>query len=282
MAMLAKHIKKLHPNTIIIGNNINAYTDIYFSSFSDFCDILDELQLIGEIQNFDKKDIKEIEKYFWKEYLKTPDDFLEFEKDFKKVGSKKNKFVILGDEFHQYLYSRFFQTNFSGEKWKKLLETMHQVRHHNTLMILATQELDTLDVSLRSLASYEIETKKWLFWLFYWFSNFIFLNTKTRDETAKNKEFRKVSTFVFNNFNFVYFHFIKNLNCKIKKLNIFLEIVQKYLFKKINKYWYNFYKTFEFKEFKEVEKELNFNTKFNVKITKNIYKKWTIIQKIIS
>jgi len=81
-------------------------------------------------------------------------------KKFKHIpyGGIHCNFILQGDEFHQYLYSRNSISNFSGEKGDRLLQTMHQVRHYNTLCMLATQDLDDLDLKLRRLASYEIDT----------------------------------------------------------------------------------------------------------------------------
>ena len=104
-------------------------------------------------------------------------------------------FLLQGDEFHQYLYSRNSISNFAGEVGEKLLQTMHQVRHYNTLCTLATQDIDDLDLKLRRLAAYEIDTtNKWGLFFGYNFFHYI-LNHRKTEKSENEREFKKINRF---------------------------------------------------------------------------------------
>lgn len=151
--------------------------------------------LLGEYQNFTSEEAKRIEEKF-------PDYFSEDERNALKKykwipsgGKNHCDFILEGDEFHQYLYSRNSMSNFSGERGDKLLQTMHQVRHYNLLCILATQDLDDLDNKLRKLASYEIEANNYFgLWFGYDFFRYELNKRKTQKEDDK-REFRRINSF---------------------------------------------------------------------------------------
>ena len=84
----------------------------------------------------------------------------------------------LCDEFHLYLHNRSAMSNFSGEKGKKLLQMIHQTRHSKQLLLIATQDTDTLDLDIRQIADKEIEVKEWGNGLFYGFYLYKYLNLK--------------------------------------------------------------------------------------------------------
>ncbi len=116
--LLAQFAHDVHqvPDTFVISNYYNGYSFINFSSFNDFCTILDDLLLLGEYQNFTGEESKKIEErfpaYFSKEELKEVRKFKWIPCD----GKRHANFLLEGDEFHQYLYSRNSMSNFSGEK----------------------------------------------------------------------------------------------------------------------------------------------------------------------
>jgi hypothetical protein len=241
-------------NTFFIANFKNSYSFINYSSFEDFCNILDDLLILGDYQNFNFSEKEEIKKEFpW--YFEI--SFTEFEKKYKYIPKNLPcRFVVAGDEFHQYLYNRFAMVNFSWEHWKKLLSTLHQVRHYNTLLILSTQNVFKIDEALRVLCSYTIETSKNTFW--FRFDIFNFLNDKEKIEEQK-----KINKFPLINFNFF------ELNEIINLINNFIKKFRKKILKKEDE-------KFLIKNFKT----LKFESKFNVKIWKSIYKKWDLFKKL--
>lgn len=259
-------------NTFVISNFYNAYSFCQFSSFKDFCNILDDLLLLGEYQNFTTEEGKKIMEKF-------PGYFNNEEfKIFKKyrfipsAGTDICNFVVEGDEFHQYLYNRSAMSNFSTEEGKKLLQTLHQVRHYNTLCVFSTQEIDELDLKLRHLASYEIDTFNFLnIWYGYNFFRYI-LNKRNTKEEKNEREFQKVNKrpILFLNGYFLNFILkdIENVCNRIKKRSI------RYYNRTFKK---NFiYKPIILPKFKK----LDFETKFNVKLDKDIYTKEDIFRKL--
>jgi len=242
-----------------------------FSSFDDFANVLDDLLLLGEYQNFTDKEAEEIEKDF-PSYFSGEDRKI-FEKYPHIPGQGKNcNFLLEGDEFHQYLYSRNSMSNFSGERGERLLQTMHQVRHYNTLCALATQDLDDLDLKLRRLASYEIDTLNyWGIFFGYNFFHYILNKRKTKEEDDQ-REYRIINKFPVLFFNTYSFNYL------IEDYERIYNELMMYVFRKANKIlrknWIWKFRTFERK------KELDFQSKFNVKLEKSIYKKGDLFRKL--
>jgi len=149
---------------------------------------------------------------------------------------------------------------------------MHQVRHYNTLAILATQDLDDLDNKLRKLASYEIDTLNFFGVVFgYNFFRYELNKRKTQKEDDK-REYRIINKFpiLFLNgyaLNFIIEDFEKKLNG-----------IRKYF---IQKYNHTFGKNYIYKPvIYEKFKQLDFESKFNVKIEKDIYEKGSLFVKL--
>ena len=163
-------------------------------------------------------------------------------------------------------------SNFSGERGDRLLQTMHQVRHYNTLCVLATQDLDDLDVKLRKLASYEIDTLNYI-GLFFGYNFFRYLLNKRKTQAEDDKrEYRKINKFPILFFNTYSVNFI------IDDFEKFANAKKKYA---VN--WWNkrlkknvIFKPWSFHRFKS----LDFESKFNVKLEKSIYEKGDLFKKL--
>lgn len=274
LSMIALLWKKLKQEVFIISNFDNWYSDIFYSSLDDFINILDDLIFLWDYQNFSHYDRNEILKKFPSYFGKIEKDengkiinpFEEFKKKYKFIPTNwyHNNFLLLWDEFHQYFYntdSAFFAT----EKGRKLLQTLHQIRHYNTFAVLATQELDELALKFRKLASYEIETETLAGG--FLFNSFIYernRKNKYSSETADEKEYRKINKkpiYFWNNYLINQFSFILN------KILIFF-------YRKIWKYEGDFFRIIPKKE------ELKFKSKFNVKTNIDTYIKGSIFEKI--
>lgn len=259
-------------NTFVISNYYNAYSFISFSSFVDFVNILDDLLLLGEYQNFTGAESKKIEEKF-PDYFSNEDRKI-FEKyKYIPTGGKEHcDFLLEGDEFHQYLYARNSISNFSGEIGEHLLQTMHQVRHYNTLCVLATQDLDDLDNKLRRLASYEIDTLN--YWGIFFGYNFFhyFLNKRKTQKEDDKREFRQINKFPI-------------LFVNTYTLNFFIDDFER-AYNGIAQWGINLYnKKFEKniifrKRMFERFKTLDFESKFNVKLDKDIYVKGDLFRKL--
>ncbi len=142
---------------------------------------------------------------------------------------------------------------------------MHQVRHYNTVCALATQDLDDLDNKLRRLASYEVDTMQWHS-LFYGYNFFRYeinkRQTKAEDDARQYRKINKFPVLFLNSYaiNFVIEDVERIANAAaaavVRRWN---HVAGKnFIFKK-----------FEWKRFKT----LDFETKFNVKLDRDIYKK---------
>lgn len=271
--LLAQFASELYekPDTFVLSNYYNGYSFISWSSFADFVNILDDLLLLGEYQNFNNTEAKEIQEKF-------PNYFSEDErnsmKKYKYIPSsgKHCDFIMEGDEFHQYLYSRNSMSNFGGDDGEKLLQTMHQVRHYNLLCILATQDLDDLDNKLRKLASYEIDTLNF-FGVVFGYNFFLYeLNKRKTQREDDKREFRKINKFP------ILFLNGYSLNHIIDDMENLWNKWDKKTMNKWNKVFgknYIFYPVV-FKRFKA----LDFQSKFNVKIQKSIYEKGDLFRKL--
>lgn len=264
LSMIAYLWKTFKKETFIISNYDNGYSDLFYSSLEDFINILNDLIYLWDYQNFSNSERKEILNKF-PDYF-GQNDYESFKKKYKYIPTNgyHNNFLLLGDEFHQYFYntdSAFFWT----EKWKILLQTLHQIRHYNTFCVLATQELDELALKFRKLASYEIETETIAGGLM--FNSYIYernRKNKYSSETTEEKEYRKI------NKKPIYF------------LNWFL--INKIIFK-LNKFWIWFITKFywykgEFFRIIKPLNVLNFKSKFNVKVNINTYVPWSLFEKI--
>ena len=120
--------------------------------------ILEDLATLGEVQNFDEEKIKTM-------YAKRKGmDYriariAAFRKAYPNIPvgtGYHSRFVLVGDEFAQYFPNRNAMSNFSGPK-KKYNTWLHQVRHFNTLMLLATQNVDHIDLRFRELTQFFIK-----------------------------------------------------------------------------------------------------------------------------
>jgi hypothetical protein len=243
----------------VISNFYLGYSFLNFSSKKDFLFLVNDLLFLGEIQNYSDEDFLLYYKNYWKDFI---NEWLKRRKEFRKkykyipCNWYVCNFVVLCDEFHQYFSNREHMVNFSWEN-KEFLTSLHQVRHFNTLMVLATQDIEDLDLKFRKLASYEIDTLQ--FWnLIFWFN--IFRYNHKRNEDEKNFDaINKLPILRFNSYsiNFIIKSFEKKLN-SIKFLTRLLK--RKISFRKFN--------------------TLPFDTKFNVNVAVSIYKEWDLFVKL--
>lgn len=193
MSQIARDCK--NPRTIVVSNYYNAYTDVFYSSFADFCNLQRDIAILGLHQNFDIAKKKEISSRFPKYFDIDP----ESQKVLKKV-KEKYEFLTLGDEFYAYLFNRNFMANFAKGEGKQLLIDLHQTRHSNQTLILASQSADSLDHDTRELAHNEIDVKSWLLDLVYGFDVQRYLSKY--DRKTMGVEFAKVNKFPYLFFNF--------------------------------------------------------------------------------
>ena len=253
ISTIMRDISLYNNNTFCISNYMNWYSSIFFSSKNDFFYIQRDIAILSLYLNFTEDEKIEIQKKFPK-YFKISKDL---EKKLKKIKEKYKwnvNFITTVDEAHLYFYNRNFMKNFAWENWAELLSLIHQTRHSNQLLILATQDTDSLDLDFRTIAEKEIEVKSYIGWIFYGFNTFSYLSEKYRWETEKKYKKNKEFNFFFNS----YIFFVLN-----EKINEFLNKIFKKM--KIKK---------EFS--KNLFKKLDYNTKFNVNININIYKEWQI------
>lgn len=299
----------------VISNFYNWYSFLNFSSKKDLQNLLSDLLILWEYQNFNDEEFKKI--YNDKEVYKDKYNERNYIKKFKYIPNNgyHSKFLFLGDEFHIYFDSRESLWNFKEiklkiKKWeeieeekkedifekeaKKLSITMHQIRHFNTSFILASQKIGHIDNRIRELATYEIETnnKKILrkYDLYRWYK-------EIRNEKEKNfDKINKVPIFKFNPYeiNFLIKKFEIFLNkiiySKNYKIIIWILILILFIFTK-NVYLLFFLilyivisTTIKWKiseiNIKYRMALLDYNTKYNVNPYYNIYKKWDIFRKL--
>lgn len=262
--------------TIISTNYLNYLSDCFFQSKSDLYKLQKDIQAISLFLNFDHEKKKEIEKLFpW--YFNYDDYQEKYKNEFKKIKKLLNwrpiQFVTPVDEAHLYFFSRNHSGNFSWSMWIKLLEMFHQTRHSNQLLIMASQDTDSLDVDLRRICDKEIEVREWFWGLIFWFNLFKYLSLKYQN-VAENIIFRKInkSPYLFFNWYKIYemLHAIDNLQFKIA--TFWINLYNKF-FKKAKLYKYHLKINENLK--------LPFESKFNVNINLNVYNEWDIIRRII-
>lgn len=252
-------------NTIICSNFYHWYDKVFYSSFKDFCLLQIDISLLWEATNFIKEEKKIISKYF-------PDYFTIIDKDISEKVKKikwKYHFITLWDEFYAYLHSRSFMSNFAKWEWKTLLMNLHQTRHSNQTLILASQDTDNLDLDLRQLAHNELNVKSWLLDIFYGFDIHTYLTKKEQKENGieyiKNN---KIPYFFFNSY--IVYNFLNKIFNQYQTFYIKIR-------KKIN---INFQKDIKNLEFLKWN-FLDYNTKFNVKLNINSYKSGDLFDYIL-
>lgn len=278
MTQFSNEILKQEKNkTFINCNYLNKNGDLFFQSFKDFYLLQKDIQAISLYLNFNEDEKKEIAKIFpW--YFNYDDYVVKYKKEFKKIKEItkwKLQFVTLLDEAHLYFYARLAMSNFSKVEWKKMLEMLHQTRHSSQLLILSSQDTDSIDLDLRQIADKEIEVKEFLHGLFYGFNLYFYLNLKYQN-LNDNLQFKKINVFpfVFFNFYLLYKLFIQVDNILYKIWCFFIKIYNK-LAKKNIIYDYHFKNPF-------LAYILPYNTNFNVNIGLNIYNEGDIFKKIIN
>lgn len=253
MSTIMRDISLYNSNTFCISNFFNWYSSFFFSSKNDFFYIQRDIAILSLYLNFDISEKIEIQKKFPR-YFEIPKDLEKKLKKIKELYKWSVNFVTMVDEAHLYFYNRNFMKNFAWENGGELLSLIHQTRHSNQLLILATQDTDSLDLDFRTIAEKEIEVKTYLWWIFYWFNTFSYLSEKYRGETEKKFKKHREFNFFFN----WYLFFLLN-----EKINFALNKICKKL--KIKK---------EFK--KNFFQKLDYNTKFNVNSWIDIYQEWDI------
>lgn len=253
LTLIIKKIKEhFWKNYIIISNYDNDYTDVYYTSLLDLINILEEIEYIKDIENFNSKEKKEISEKF-KNYFSKTQDFESYR------WGKKTRFIIIWDEFHNYLYN--LDTHFFQKKdGRRLMRILHMVRHMDTIMILSTQDSEELVLKLHRLAMYSIECYSYLSDLIFWAIFF------RKNELKKYNE--SLPTYVpMGRGPALFFNFWR-INDFVDFLNNFLNKI----YSKVKKY------DWEKIEFIKKIETLKYKSKFNVKNVKDIYETNTIIK----
>lgn len=265
--LLAKiaHENYWKDNNIIIWNFFGDNIDIFFASFNDFCRIQADVCLLALHCNFkDKEEIEKILKHF-KGYF----DLWENEKLIKSIQWIYN-IITLGDEFYAYLHNRSFMSNFAKAEGKKLLLDLHQTRHHNQTLLLASQDTDNLDLDIRQIAHQEIEVKEYFLNLIYWFNIHKYLTKK--EQTELGQEFKKINKLPYLFINYYEINlglekiYNRLLKSKIWIKNLFKKQKEEFKYKKINLF---------------SDKILPYNTKFDIRIDIDVYKPGDLFRFII-
>ncbi len=295
LTKISWEIKENSKNSIIYSNYYNKNSDLFFSSMSDFIALQKDIEVLWVFLNFDIWEKKEIEKHF-KNYFSIDKFYDKDEKDTQKqkiinklkaIQKLNIKIDVLGlcDEFHLYLHNRSAMSNFSGEKGKKLLQMIHQTRHSKQLLLIATQDTDTLDLDIRQIADKEIEVKEWGNGLFYGFYLYKYLNLKLQNK-EKNQFFQKINKFPFWFFNgFIFFNAIEKINKKFDKAqkSFYYFLNNKILLKINQRYKKNYYinkKSIQFPTL-FLKHKLPYNTNFNVNIGLSVYEEWRLFDVIL-
>jgi len=235
----------------VLSNFYSWHTFQRWNSLNDLRNLLYDIWLIWEYQNFTDEDIRIMYLWEWKKSIaKKMRERKKIRKLYKFIPASGfyNKFLITCDEFQNLFFSRGAMSNFSGEN-EDFLKLLHQVRHYNTLMIFATQEASELDVKFRRLSSYYIRVFDKINELIYWYNVFEFKIDKENNMNLEQaKRFTKVPVWKINGY----------------KLNIFINKIEKIIRKKIK---YRF-------------KQLPFQNKFNANPENSIYKPWDMQRKL--
>lgn len=252
-------------NNIIIWNFYSKNIDLFYASFNDFCLLQADICLLALHSNF--KDKEENEKILnnFKWYF----NLWENEKLIKSIKWIYN-IITIGDEFYAYLHNRSFMQNFAKEKWKKLLLDLHQTRHHNQTLLLASQDTDNLDLDIRQIAHQELEVTDYLLWLIYWFNIYKYLTKK--EQTELWREFKKLNKIPYLFINYYEINqIIEKIYNRTRKIKW---LYRKYIRKDKTEFLYK--KIILFKN-----KILPYNTKFDIRIDIDIYKPWDLFRYII-
>lgn len=262
MAQLARDTQS--DTTIVVSNFFSGYASLYYSSFVDFCAIQRDIAILGIATNFEPDEQARIRKAFPGYFDIAP----EIAKKVRKL-KRKYDFLTLGDEFYSYLHNRNFMANFAKDSWKSLLSDLHQTRHANQTLILASQDADNLDYDLRQLAHNEIEVKSWLLDVLYWFDIYRYMSK--HEQKAMGAEFVRS-----NRIPYFFFNFYLVAESVANMYQIFRHaFTHDYFWWKFQKKW----GWFEFVAQKLPKKVsifesyiLDYNTRFNVRPDLNIYK----------
>lgn len=269
MAQLAK--ESLPKWIFVLSNFYNWYNFIKWNSLEDLKNILYDVWLLGEYQNYTDAELKAIYCEDWKAVEKEKFKIRrELKKKYKYIPSNwfSNRFMVLGDEFQNYFFNRGAMSNFSGDN-KNLLKLFHQVRHFNTMLILGTQNSDELDVKFRRLSSYYVNTGEKMGGLFYYYNVYQFITDRENNlNLEKAQKFTKVPVIKLNYY--ALNGFIKWYERKINRLNF----LNKYVNKIVR------FKLLTERNIKYRFWQLKFHTKYNVNPDIHTYKSGDIFKKL--
>lgn len=266
LAQLAQDSKE--KGIFVLSNFYNWYNFIKWNSLEDLKNLLYDVWLLGEYQNFTDQDLKNIYYQDSKEtYKQKLIERKNIRKKYKNIPYNwyHNRFAILWDEFQNYFFNRWAMWNFSWEN-KNLLKLFHQVRHFNSLCVLATQESDELDVKFRRLSTYYINTWEKMDWMLYYYNVYQFLTDKENNlNLEKAYKFTKMPVYKINYY--ALNNIIKSIEYKLNSLNKYHDKINSFLkfelfADRIIKYRF--------------ANELIFHTKYNVDPDVNTYKSWDL------
>ena len=117
--------KEKNPNICLIANMPWSITDIYYNSFTDFCNVLDHLYNFFESTNSD---------------LKSYDQYKDI--------------IFVMDESQLYFPARESMNKDRRAIWNKLMIVLTQCRKRQTKFWFCTQRSQTVDINFRRLADY--------------------------------------------------------------------------------------------------------------------------------
>lgn len=253
MSQLAKDSQSIW--RFVLSNFYNWYSFIKWNSLEDLKNLLYDVWLLWEYQNFTDEELKRIYQQDGKDNLKEKiKQRKEIKKKYKNIPCNwfYNSFLILWDEFQNYMFNRGAMSNFSWEN-KNLLKLFHQVRHFNSLCVLWTQESDELDVKFRRLSTFYINTLEKINWLIYWYNVYSFVTDKENNlNIEKANKYTKIPVIKLN----LYF-----INKVFKKIQYKLNALNKY-HDKLN--YILHYDLFSERKIKFRFNQLDFHTKYNV------------------
>jgi len=207
----------------------------------------------------------------WKDTYKIKKQEREYlRKTYKNIPYNwfHNEFLVLGDEFQNYMFNRGAMSNFAGDN-KNLLKLFHQVRHFNSLCVLGTQESDELDVKFRRLSTYYINTGEKANWILYYYNVYSFITDKENNlNLEKAKKYTKIPVYRISFYQLN--NIIKNFEYKLNWLNKYHERLNKILH----------FELFSPRRIKKRFSQLEFHTKYNVNPDINTYKSEDLFKKL--
>ena len=269
MTALAKESQKAW--RFVISNFYSGYNFIKRNSLEDLRNLLYDVWLLWEYQNFTDEELKEIYKEDGKKELKEKLRIRrELKRKYKNIPYNwfNNSFLFLWDEFQNYFFNRGAMANFSGGN-KELLKLFHQVRHFNSLVVIWTQESDELDVKFRRLSTFYINTLEKMNGLIFWYNVFEFLTDKENNlNVEKAHKFTRIPVFFINWYDIN--HIINWIEYKLNKLNRYHKGINKILH----------FDLFSTREIKYKFKQLEFHTKYNVNPDVSTYKEKDLFKKL--